>query len=582
VKAARSLAFLADVRPGEAARLMTAAAAMFFLMTSYYILKVIRSSTFLDEFGPYYLLFTYYGNALLTLAAVFLYNRVITRFPRATAVVRVYAAVGLVFGCVWLLNRLDVAPRLMTLINYFSVCVYILILTSLLWSLVHDVFSPDEAKRLYGVILLAGQAGVVLAGKVTELLAAPLGTMNLVPIGLLFLGLTFLAVRRLETFEVRTRSEKPSTSSTNALADLGGLLRHPYARLIGFLVICNTFCLTTVDWQVNNMLKTAIVQPDARTEFYGLWMGRLGICNIVLLLIAGQVIARFGPASAMVGLPFMAMAAAGSTLTGQTLPVVAAFWILCQSMSYTLFNAGKENLYVPTERVVRYRYKALNDAAGYRFGDATAATSILFYLHGISATATAGIGVATLLVGTAICGLTGFGGEWLYDEVANWTLLVHMAGAPLFILGLTGLAVLTSIIRDPASLNNVQGKSLSKAAFAHIPVIGPAMLAIGLFTFVFSTILGWEYYGERSAEYLLGKKAIKPYRYLWILFVFLGAVAALPLVWDLADAMNALMAIPNLISLLLLCVVVVSETRKYLWEERLNEPAPQDYFKEVK
>jgi AGCS family alanine or glycine:cation symporter len=71
-------------------------------------------------------------------------------------------------------------------------------------------------------------------------------------------------------------------------------------------------------------------------------------------------------------------------------------------------------------------------------------------------------------------------------------------------------------------------------------------------------------------EYLIGKRAILPYRLLWVVAVFIGAVVTLPFVWDLADAMNACMAIPNLIALLLLSGVIVAETRKYLWEGKLE------------
>ena len=82
--------------------------------------------------------------------------------------------------------------------------------------------------------------------------------------------------------------------------------------------------------------------------------------------------------------------------------------------------------------------------------------------------------------------------------------------------------------------------------------------------------MGWSYYGERAWEYLLGKKAIFPYRVLWVLVVFVGCVTALDLVWNIADTLNACMAFPNLISLLLLSGVIVSETRKYLWEDNLD------------
>ncbi|MGL4852995.1 MAG: alanine:cation symporter family protein, partial [Phocaeicola sp.] len=94
--------------------------------------------------------------------------------------------------------------------------------------------------------------------------------------------------------------------------------------------------------------------------------------------------------------------------------------------------------------------------------------------------------------------------------------------------------------------------------------------------FAFSTLLGWAYYGEKSIEYLGGSRLIKYYRMLWIVAVFIGSIINLALVWAIADSMNALMAIPNLISLLLLSNVVVKETRKYLWEDRLDEVAPEE------
>ncbi len=141
------------------------------------------------------------------------------------------------------------------------------------------------------------------------------------------------------------------------------------------------------------------------------------------------------------------------------------------------------------------------------------------------------------------------------------------------ICALTGLVLVSEIILNPSDLGGLTGAALTKSAFAKIPVFGPVLLTIGLLTFVFSTILGWSYYGERAVEYLIGKRAIRPYRYLWVLGVMVGSVATLPLVWDLADAMNAMMAIPNLVSLLLLSGVIVAETRKYLWEDNLDAHA---------
>lgn len=135
------------------------------------------------------------------------------------------------------------------------------------------------------------------------------------------------------------------------------------------------------------------------------------------------------------------------------------------------------------------------------------------------------------------------------------------------VCAMTGLVLVNSGFWQ----QGLKGAALTKSAFAAIPVIGPIILTIGLLTFVFSTILGWSYYGEKAIEYLLGKKAILPYRILWVIFVFVGSVFSLTLVWDLADLFNGLMAVPNLIALLVLSPIIVSETKKYLWDDNLEE-----------
>lgn len=138
------------------------------------------------------------------------------------------------------------------------------------------------------------------------------------------------------------------------------------------------------------------------------------------------------------------------------------------------------------------------------------------------------------------------------------------------ICALTGLVIVSSVLAYP-DITFDNGATLTKMAFAKIPYLGTPLLTFGLMTFAFSTILGWCYYGERAVEYLKGNQWVTVYRVFFIIAVFLGSVANLAIVWNLADCMNALMAIPNLISLLFLSNVIVQETRKYLWNGRLDE-----------
>ena len=138
------------------------------------------------------------------------------------------------------------------------------------------------------------------------------------------------------------------------------------------------------------------------------------------------------------------------------------------------------------------------------------------------------------------------------------------------ICALTGIVIVSSIIAYP-DIDYSDGAALTKMAFNKIPYVGAPLLSFGLLTFAFSTILGWCYYGESAVEYLKGKRWTYVYRILYIAAVFIGSVASLNIVWNIADCMNALMAIPNLLSLLFLNGVLVHETRKYLWSDRLDK-----------
>ncbi|MFP4251425.1 MAG: alanine/glycine:cation symporter family protein [Guyparkeria sp.] len=107
------------------------------------------------------------------------------------------------------------------------------------------------------------------------------------------------------------------------------------------------------------------------------------------------------------------------------------------------------------------------------------------------------------------------------------------------------------------------GAALTSAAFAESLGGGNWVVTAGMVLFAFSTIVAWSYYGERSAEYLFGVKVIKPYRYVWVGALFIGAIANLELIWLVADILNALMAIPNLIALIALSGTVFAITREY-------------------
>ena len=130
---------------------------------------------------------------------------------------------------------------------------------------------------------------------------------------------------------------------------------------------------------------------------------------------------------------------------------------------------------------------------------------------------------------------------------------------------MTGLVLVSTMLKNPDLLGTVDnGGQLTTMAFSQIPYFGPFILVVGIITFAYSTILGWAYYGERCVEYFAGKFGLIPYRVLYIAVALIAPILALDLVWLLADILNALMAIPNLIAVLLLSPVIVKETKKYV------------------
>jgi len=134
----------------------------------------------------------------------------------------------------------------------------------------------------------------------------------------------------------------------------------------------------------------------------------------------------------------------------------------------------------------------------------------------------------------------------------------------------TGIAIIASGVWS----SGANGAALTQLAFgsAMPGPIGPAVVAICLAMFAFSTIVGWSHYGSRGIEYILGVRAILPYRLLFVLAAFLGSVYTLDFVWLLSDVMNGLMALPNLVGLLLLSGVIAAETRSYFERQRSGLP----------
>ncbi|HAA06750.1 MAG TPA: sodium:alanine symporter family protein, partial [Acinetobacter schindleri] len=153
--------------------------------------------------------------------------------------------------------------------------------------------------------------------------------------------------------------------------------------------------------------------------------------------------------------------------------------------------------------------------------------------------------------------------------------LVSMTGTfidTIIVCSITGIVLVMGFIMAGNDFGGQTGAVLTIGVFDKLlPGIGGWVVTFGIIFFAYSTILGWSYYGEKCATYLLGEKFVLPYRIIYIATVFIGCIATLDLVWLFADTFNGLMAIPNLIGLLLLSGVIAKESKEFIARRKSGE-----------
>ncbi|KKM12027.1 transporter [Clostridiales bacterium PH28_bin88] len=248
-------------------------------------------------------------------------------------------------------------------------------------------------------------------------------------------------------------------------------------------------------------------------------------------------------------------------VTGFLVPIMAVFYIL-GGLIIILMNIGQ----LPGAIALIIKSAFTGQAAVGGFAGSTVMMALRYGVARGVFSNEAGLGSAPIAAAAA------------KTDHPGRQALVSMTGTfldTIIVCSITGLVLAMTgawSYLDPATGKALTGAPLTTLAFnTGLPGVGKYIVAVGVILFAYSTILGWAYYGEKCAEYLLGTKVLLPYRWLWVIAVFIGTVAQLPFVWNLADVLNGLMAVPNLIGLLLLSGVIVAETRDFVQNIRAKE-----------
>ena len=240
-------------------------------------------------------------------------------------------------------------------------------------------------------------------------------------------------------------------------------------------------------------------------------------------------------------------------VTERLVPLMATIYIL-GALFIIFMNAS----HIPEAFGLIFSNAFTPTAATGGFAGATLAMGIRFGIARGVFSNEAGLGSAPIAHAAATTDHPVRQGLWGVFEVFMDTIVI---------CSLTALAILVSGLWD----SGVTGAALTTQAFDEAIIGGGYIVSVGIMLFAFSTILGWSYYGERCAEYLFGPKAIVPYRVVWIPFVIIGSIGGLTFIWDLADTLNGLMAIPNLIGVVLLSGTVISLTKEFFAKEKMEK-----------
>lgn len=403
---------------------------LFFLVVgSYYVAKSVRDGILVHDFAAGTVPKLYLLACVITLPVAGTVASLARRWPRQVLIPVTYIACAIVFMGFRLAYARFGAPTGLCTAYFVWASVYNILTICLFWSFTNDLFTKDEGRRVYGIVGAGGILGGATGGAIASRLAERLGTAELLPI--VAMGLVLCAVVFAVTHSGATRrgeTEAPPTGGAVALRDLGRVFADPYVACIAAFVVLHTFSETTVDLQSKAILKGEGLSRDQTTAFWGRFYAVMNCLALFTQVVITTVVHRmWGPRPGLLVLPVATLILAPLLLWAPparavTLPVfgtislqmaiLAAVGVPLMAFAYSIKQASKELLYVPTNASVKFQAKPIIDTFGFRLGDTI--TSLLALLAGSDGVARvtwfAALGYAGCMVWIALAWRVG--GMW--------------------------------------------------------------------------------------------------------------------------------------------------------------------------
>jgi AAA family ATP:ADP antiporter len=402
---ARLVKSAAVIEPAEMRAVLLSMLYFFFLFGSYSIVKPVR-----DAMGTVYgiahiqELFT--GTFVLSFVFAPLYSGLASRLKLSTFLPWVYGFVALTILMFYALFRLSAHDRGIAAVFYVWVSTFNILIISVFWTFMADIFSRMQAKRLFGFVAAGGTLGGIAGPAIATFLVKAVGNNNLMLISAFGFGLTAWLVILLAREKQKLLAAGVEAQRTTLDHKLAGnpfdgfklLCRSRYLLLLALFLLLMTWISTIVYIQLGDLITKAFVDRNARTQAYAMIDLSVNLIAVLLQLFGtGRIISRFGVTTGLLVNPVVMVIAFLTVAFSPVLMVLASIQVIRRVAEYAVAKPTREMLFTVVDQESKYKAKNVIDTVVYRFGDVSSAwVSSLILPHGVAGLAIFGVIVSAV------------------------------------------------------------------------------------------------------------------------------------------------------------------------------------------
>jgi AAA family ATP:ADP antiporter len=393
------------IEPGEVKIVLSSFAYFFFLMASYFILRPLRD-TMGTVYGVAHLQELFTGTFLLSLVAAPVFAGFASRVRLATFLPWVYWFIAITMVIFYTLFRSVTNDRWVAAAFYIWLSTFNLITISVFWSLMADIFSAVQARRLFGFIAAGGTLGTITAPAFITLFVKAVGTNNLLLISAAGFAICALLVRLLEAEKQKLTSKGAQTQPTTLTHSLGGnpfdgfalLFRSRYLLMIALFLLLMTWISTVIYFQLGDLISKDFASRAARTQAYAtIDLATNSIAILIQLFGTGRFVQRFGVTAGLLLNPVIMVMAFLAVAFSPILLVLGSIQVVRRFSEYAIAKPSRDMLFTIVDQQAKYKAKNVIETVVYRFGDLTSAwLSAAILPFGVAGLAFFGVAVCLL------------------------------------------------------------------------------------------------------------------------------------------------------------------------------------------